>query len=164
MANGPGIASSTVGILPVKNMLGGLVLHERDRQKTNLDMIKRTGAQVLGVIDIQVKHCLLGLNEIEPNDLHGRTVHSKDQALLQCSRTIAARGLIVQEALSTCAAAVALARGELGPNALVIAPCAASELYGLSIIEENVSDLPPSENITVVAVVGSSDPRGQRST
>jgi prephenate dehydratase len=145
----------TLGILPVINTVGREV--RMSPQSKNLDVIRRAGARVLGVVDLPIEHCLLGTGGVDPEDLEGRTVHSHPQAIAQCSQRIASLGLRSELAKSTSAAAAAVARGELGPDALAIAPRLAGEIYGLQPIEEDIGNLNKNENITVMAVVGISD-------
>lgn len=140
-----------VGILPIVNTVGGYVMMgERTR---SLDAIRRSGARVLGVMDLPVEHCLLGRDRVVPEDLVGKKVHSHRQALAQCALQIAELGLIPEEAPSTSAAAAALASGELEADALAIAPRLAAKIHRLEVLAEDIGDKPQAENVTVMAVV-----------
>ena len=68
-----------------------------------------------------------------------RLVRSHPMALSQCRGVIERRGLLAEVAPDTAGAARALAEAPR-PDACVIAPAAAAEAYGLTIIEHDVQD------------------------
>lgn len=70
---------------------------------------------------------------------HLRTVHSHPVALRQCAAKIAALGLDVVEAFDTAGAAREVS--ELGDRTrAALAPVAAAEVYGLSILRNDLQD------------------------
>lgn len=70
---------------------------------------------------------------------HLRTVHSHPVALRQCTAKIAALGLDVVEAFDTAGAAREVS--ELGDRTrAALAPVAAAEVYGLSILRNDLQD------------------------
>jgi len=147
----------TIGILPIVNTLGGLVSASKDT--TNLRVIRSTRAAVLGIVDLPIEHCLLGLEDCDPEELKDRRVYSHPQALKQCPQRIHELGLKPENATRTSAAAAAVASGELGEEALAIAPRLAGEAYGLQTIAQDIGDLPSTQNVTVMAVMAKPDYR-----
>lgn len=156
-----------VGLLPVANSLGGLVrshcgLDAKPESGTNLGEILSKGLSVLGIIGVEIEHALLAHPNSVADEIRGRHVCSHSQALLQCSGAIDQAGLTPVAYASTSAAAQALASGELSENSLVIAPSWAAELYGLTQLRSSIGDRSPQDNVTLMAVVGSPDPLGER--
>lgn len=149
-----------VGVLPIVNTVGGMVRynnHPDMKQHTNLKEILKRRMRVLGIAHFAVTHSLL----VHPTEatlaLNGREVYSHPQALSQCSHYIDALGLIPREAASTSAAARDIANGTLPLGALAISSQVAADIYGLSLVANDVGDIGSDQNITVMAIVAESN-------
>ena len=118
------------GVVPVENSTTGSV-HEV------YDLMMARRFTIAAAAEVPVRHCLLALPGADPSAL--KTVYSHQQALSQCSRAIAARGLAPHPYVNTATAAEMLV-GSGEPTACVIASREAGEIYGLDIIEENIQN------------------------
>lgn len=130
------VSSSRVdlGVVPVENSTEGMITW-------TLDMMASTRLCVIQEFMLPIRNCLLALIPKE----RIRTVFSHPQPLAQC------RGWLLSnipqaeiiETTSTSEAAMAARSHETGA---AVASAMAAEIYGLSIIAENINDL--RENIT----------------
>lgn len=138
------VASSRVdlGVVPVENSTEGMI-------NQTLDMMAITRLNVIQEFMLPIRNCLLGTI---PKDKI-RKVFSHPQAIAQCrgwlSSNLPAAEII--ETASTSDAAMA-ARSVEGSAA--VASSMAAEIYGLSILADNINDL--RENITRFWVISRS--------
>jgi prephenate dehydratase len=140
------------GMLPIENSLAGSVLQAYELLMEH-DLRVRTEAI------LRVRHNLLAAPGTEIADL--KRVKSHPQALAQCERYLARRGLEAVPHFDTAGSARDLAENP-EPGCGVIASALAAELYGLEILESGVEDL--RFNYTRFFVLGLEDPpRAQRS-
>ncbi len=123
-----------LGVVPVENSTEGMI-------NRTLDMMVTSRLFVSREIMLPIRNCLLSKTSMDKIE----QVFSHPQGLAQCRHWLMdnlpdARTI---ETASTSDAAVAAAKQH---NAAAIASSLAAELYGLSILAENINDL--SENIT----------------
>ena len=107
-------------------------------------LLPESGLHIVGEYFMPIHHALMALGEAAP----GRTfeaAYSHPQALGQSRHYLRARGIVPLSHADTAGAAAYVAeRGDLSVAA--IAPALAAELYGLTIIEQNVED--SADNMT----------------
>jgi len=129
------------GVVPIENSSEGTVNH-------TLDMFLNSGLKICGEVELLVHHCLmgrmLGLGEIKRLCAH-------PQALAQCRGWLDEQLRDVERiAVSSNAEGARRARDERGTAA--IASHAAAEIYGLSILANEIEDR--DDNTTRFLVIG----------
>jgi prephenate dehydratase len=140
------------GMLPVENSVAGSV-------NQSYELLMEHDLRVHAEVVLRVRHMLLAVPGTDPADLE--RVRSHPQALAQCQRYLARRGLQPEPAFDTAGAARDLA-AEPEPGVAAIASELAAELYGLQIIDRHIEDYP--FNYTRFFVLSIQDPpRAQRS-
>ena len=140
------------GMLPVENSLAGSVVQ-------SYELLMEHDLRVRAEAILRVRHNLMAAPGTQMEDL--KRVKSHPQALTQCERYLARRGLEALPYFDTAGSARDLAANP-EPETGVIASALAAELYGLEILEPAIEDLP--FNYTRFFVLGLDDPpRSQRS-
>lgn len=140
------------GMLPIENSLAGSVVQ-------SYELLMEHDLRVRAEVILRVRHRLMAAPGTELGDL--KRVKSHPQALAQCERYLARRGLEPVPNFDTAGSARELAE-DPEPETGVIASALAAELYGLEILDDQVEDLP--FNYTRFFVLGLDDPpRAQRS-
>jgi len=140
------------GMLPIENSLAGSVIQA-------YELLMEHDLRVRAEAILRVRHNLLAAPGTEMADL--KRVKSHPQALAQCERYLARRGLEAIPHFDTAGSARDLAANP-EPGTGVIASALAAELYGLEILEPGIEDL--RFNYTRFFVLGLEDPpRAQRS-
>jgi prephenate dehydratase len=119
-------------VLPVHNSVAGPV-------HAITAMLPASGLDTVAHIDVPITMALLAAPGTTLRQI--RTVTSHPIALAQCSRLIARLGLASEPALTTTAAAAALARAPALDRAVLAAPRAAAH-YGLLILASDIGDDP----------------------
>jgi prephenate dehydratase len=117
-------------IIPVENSLMGRIadIHH---------LLPDSGLHIVGEHFLPIHHQLLG---IKGAALHGITsVYSQAPALAQCRKIIRDRSLIVHNWYDTAGSARHVAELK-DPSAAAIASTLAGELYGLSVLKDDVED------------------------
>ncbi len=115
-------------VLPLENSSAGEV-----GQVT--DLMFDGGLYVNGVYELAVRHDLLALPGASLSDV--RTVISHPQALAQCAPYVEKHGWDTREHTNTALAAQQVAK--LGdPSVAAIASAKTAQLYGLTVLEENI--------------------------
>jgi prephenate dehydratase len=123
------------------------------------ELLMEHDLRVRAEVILRVRHRLLAMPDVEIGDLV--RVKSHPQALAQCERYLARRGLEAVPNFDTAGSARELAEQPESETG-VIASALAAELYGLAILDDEVEDLP--FNYTRFFVLGLDDPpRAQRS-
>lgn len=126
--------STDHSVLPVENSLEGSI-------GESYDLLYSTDLNAIGEIHHRIEHCLIGNGAI--NDID--TVYSHPQALGQCRDFIQRNGMRTVPTYDT-AGSVKLVR-EMGKrSAACIASRAASEIYGVPIIAQDIAN--KSDNYT----------------
>ena len=141
------VARGTVdfGVVPVENTIGGRVI-DGERAIAGHDVV------AVDELELPVRHCLLALPGADPVRL--RSVESHPAALAQCAQYIVARGLAARSAASTAGAAKAISN-DRNFSCAAIAGEEAAEMYGLSIIDRDIADMPDNRTrFVVVAAAG----------
>lgn len=120
------------GMIPIENSLAGSI-HK------SIDLLNKYDLRIIGEVYLRVEHNLLGVPGANIRDI--KEIYSHWQALAQCEDTI--KNLLpeasVKEYFDTAGSAEYVAK-ESDPSKGAIASKLASEIYGLSVIKENVED------------------------
>ncbi|MGH7898685.1 MAG: prephenate dehydratase [Candidatus Binatia bacterium] len=132
------------GVVPIENSTDGVVTH-------TLDRFLESELSIAAEICIDVNHCLLA-RHARPERI--KRIFSHPQGLAQCRRWIATHHpqATLHETASTARAARDAAKHD---DSAAIASARAADLYGLSVLAENIQDL--SFNATRFVVIGSDD-------
>ncbi len=132
------------GVVPIENSTDGVVTY-------TLDRFIDSNLQIAAEICLDVNHCLLSKSG-RPELV--RRIFSHPQGFAQCQHWIATHypHATLHEAASTARAAREVAKHD---DAAAVASAMAAEVYGLSIVAENVQDL--SFNATRFVVIGHDD-------
>jgi prephenate dehydratase len=140
------------GMLPIENSLAGSVVQ-------SYELLMEHDLRVRAEVILRVRHNLMATSGTEIADL--KQVKSHPQALAQCERYLARRGLEAVPHFDTAGSARDLAENP-EPGSGVLASALAAELYDLEILDPGIEDLP--FNYTRFFVLGLDDPpRSQRS-
>ncbi|XP_062162547.1 arogenate dehydratase/prephenate dehydratase 1, chloroplastic isoform X2 [Alnus glutinosa] len=123
-------------VLPIENSVGGSI-------HRNYDLLLRHRLHIVGEVQMQVIHCLLGLPGVRKEDL--KSVLSHPMALDQCDMMLSNLGVVRINADDTAGAAQMVASTGLRDTA-AIASSRAAEIYGLDILAEKIQD--DDDNIT----------------
>ena len=117
-------------VLPVENSYAGDVSQV-------MDLAFFGSLHITGIYDLSVSHNLLAKKGTNKGDI--KKVISHSQALSQCAAYIDKNKLLKEECANTAVAAKAVAKSKENDVA-AIASKEAAELYGLSVIEENINE------------------------
>ncbi|KAE9602052.1 hypothetical protein Lal_00040759 [Lupinus albus] len=123
-------------VLPIENSVGGSI-------HRNYDLLLRHRLHIVGEVQLQVNHCLLGLPGVRKEELKG--VVSHPQALAQCEMVLNDLAVLKISAHDTAAAAQSVALNCVRETG-AIASSRAANIYGLNILAERIQD--DDENIT----------------
>lgn len=126
--------SITLGIFPIENSNGGIVIEAVYAMAKHNFHIKK-------IFEIDVHHNLLVKKGVRAGDI--KLITSHDQAIKQCRMYLRRRWpkVKVKEYADTAKAAEDLAKGVLPKSTAVIASRAAAEIHKLDILEESIQDL-----------------------
>ena len=140
------------GMLPVENSVAGSV-------NRSYELLMEHDLRIHAEVILRVRHALLAPVGTNPASI--RTVRSHPQALAQCHRYLARRGLEAEAATDTAGAAAELAANP-EPGVAVIAGESAATLTGLEILDRHIED--EATNFTRFFILTIEDvPRAQRS-
>jgi len=117
-------------ILPVENSLEGSV-------GESYDLLYSTSLNATGEVYHRIEHCLIGIGKLEEID----TVYSHPQALGQCRKFIEQYNMKTIPAYDT-AGSVKIVKELNKENCACIASKAASVIYDMPIIAENIANNP----------------------
>jgi chorismate mutase/prephenate dehydratase len=133
------------GVVPVENSTEGVVSH-------TLDRFISSPLKINGEVTLPIHHYLLGKASSLEQVTH---VYAHPQALAQCRQWLGDQlpkaELIPLNSNSEAARRVA----ELGETAAAIAASTAAEIYGLTVLANNIED--ESDNTTRFLVIGRQD-------
>lgn len=130
------------GLLPVENTTAGVI-------NEVYDLLLRTKLSIVGEEILQIRHCLLAIEEVPLSKI--RRVLSQWQALGQCSRFLAQLENCHREPMIDTAMAVRKVVEDQDLSQAAIASEDAARLYGLKVIERNITDHP--DNLTRFIIV-----------
>ncbi len=130
-----------MAVLPIENSRAGEVGQV-------VDLLFSGDLYVNGVYSLDVRHNLIGLNGVKENEI--KKVISHQQALDQCASYISNQGYKSERAENTARAAQFVAE-QNNPALAAIASRETAELYGLSVIRENINEA--NDNTTRFVVV-----------
>ena len=117
-------------VLPLENSYAGDV-------STVMDLIFNGNLYINQVMDLPIRHALLGCPGAEMGDI--KTIYSHGQALRQCAEYIKAHGWTALECENTAAAARKVR--EMGDKSVAaIASEETAELYDLKVLEGGIND------------------------
>ncbi|MFC0633339.1 prephenate dehydratase domain-containing protein [Brevundimonas balnearis] len=131
-----------LGLIPVENSTIGVV-------EPASSLVAASGLQVLTEVWRPIRLALMAIEGARLSDI--RTVESHPAALAQCSACLASMGLTVAQAFDTAGAARDVAMSGDRTRAAV-APIGAAEVYGLSILRNDLQDSP--DNRTRFVLIG----------
>ncbi|XP_031500200.1 arogenate dehydratase/prephenate dehydratase 1, chloroplastic-like isoform X2 [Nymphaea colorata] len=117
-------------VLPIENSLGGSI-------HRNYDLLLRHRLHIVGEVQLDVNHCLLGLPGVRKEEI--KRILSHPQALDQCEFTLSKLGVIRESTDDTAVAAQIIAAKGLRDTGAV-ASARAGEIYGLDILAEKIQD------------------------
>jgi len=130
-----------LGVLPLHNSRAGMV-------EEVVRLLAKAPVQVADRVALRIHQCLLGLSGTRLEEI--TTVTSHPHALAQCAQFLSRREWKLVPAENTAIAARRLAQERTAGTA-VVASRRAAELYGLTILAQDVED--DGENTTRFAVV-----------
>jgi len=137
------------GLVPIENSQGGSI-------NETYDLFLKHGLHLVAETIISVNHCLLALPLTALDDLD--EVVSHPQAIAQCEEFLSALGVTVRSDYDTAGVAKRIAENKLERMA-AIASRRAADLYGLTVLAENIQTYP--DNFTRFGVISKhSDPLG----
>ncbi|XP_024019835.1 arogenate dehydratase/prephenate dehydratase 1, chloroplastic [Morus notabilis] len=123
-------------VLPIENSVGGSI-------HRNYDLLLRHRLHIVGEVQLQVNHCLLGFPGSEKEKI--KRVFSHPQALAQCENMLSNLGVIRINTDDTAGAAKMVASIGVRDTG-AIASAQAAEIYGLDVLAEKIQD--DDDNIT----------------
>lgn len=137
--------NGVVAVVPIENSIEGVVRETID----NLTLVQSSDLKIVAEFVIPINNCLLAKEKIAFNDV--KTLLSYTQPLAQCRNFInkeLPKNLNIKETQSTAQAAKLLLEA---PNDwAAVANRKAAEIYGLSIIAENINDIQNNKTRFVV--------------
>ena len=145
---------SRFGVVPVENSLEGSVTQ-------NYDLFLKYDLKVCGEVIVKIEHCLIANPGTALADI--KIVYSHPQALAQCRSFLEEFGRELIPTYDT-AGSVKMLKEKSLKNAAAIASERAADLYGMSILAEDIADNP--ENYTRFFVLSTEDspPTGKDKT
>jgi prephenate dehydratase len=120
------------GLVPIENSLAGTI-------HRNYDLMLRHNLQINGEYHLRISHCLMAIRGVQLS--HIKRVHSHPQALAQCEQNLLKMGYEPVVEADTAGSARLLKERQDRQGA-VLASRRAAEVYGLSILVENMEDNP----------------------
>ncbi|MCU0961306.1 MAG: bifunctional 3-deoxy-7-phosphoheptulonate synthase/chorismate mutase [Pirellulaceae bacterium] len=130
------------GVLPIENTLAGVI-------NEVYDVLLRTKLSIVGEEVFEIHHCLLAVDVVPLSKI--RRVLAQWQALAQCSRFLAQLENCQKEPMLDTAMAVRKLREDQDLSQAAIASEEAAHIYGLKVLERNITDQP--ENLTRFVVL-----------
>ena len=121
--------SQTIGMLAIENTIAGSLLQ-------NHELLRQSGAQILGEYKLRISHCLVCLPSESINDI--TEVNSHPIALMQCREFLQQHPTIkVVECEDTALSAENISKQNLTGHAAICSKTAA-EYYGMKILQEGI--------------------------
>lgn len=133
---------ATHGVLPIENSVGGSI-------HRNYDLLNEHELPIVGEVELRVEHALAALPGVPLDGV--RRVYSHPQALAQCERFLRSlKDVDIVATYDTAGSARMIQEGNLRDTA-AIASRRAAEIFGLSVLRDNVQDF--DANITRFIVI-----------
>lgn len=130
------------GIVPVENSITGSVVQ-------NYDLLSASDCSICGETILPVAHALLGVPGASVEDI--QQVYSHEQGFLQCGNFLSAyKDWLCIPYFNTAVSAQFIAQ-QADKTKAAIASTYAGEIYGLTVLAENISD--KAQNSTRFAVI-----------
>lgn len=120
------------GVVPVENSLAGSVTE-------NVDLLIEFPVSITGELALHIRHCLLAPAGTVLADVERAFSHP--QALAQCTAFLRQHGITPVPESDTAGAARRLAE-QRTPRSAAIASRNAAALYGLTVLQEGIQDMP----------------------
>ena len=124
---------SHYGIAPVDNSLAGNI-------QPVWDLLRHATLPIVGEIELQVRHCLIGHEGVETTAL--TRVLSHAQALAQCQEFLNRLDSVEQVEVYDTAGAVKIVKESGESGAAAIASAAAAATYGMSVLAADIQTAP----------------------
>lgn len=118
-------------VLPIENSTAGIV-------SENYDLLVEYDNYIVGDQVLQIKHALLGTKDAQISDIS--TVYSHPQALMQCSDFLYAHSDWEKISLKNTAVSAKKIMVDKDKTQGAIASTLTAELYGLKVLDENISN------------------------
>jgi prephenate dehydratase len=120
------------GLLPIENSVAGSI-------HRNYDLLLQHDLSIVGEYYLRVQHCLIAIPGVRLEEV--RSVISHPQALAQCDRYLQTLGVTISPVYDT-AGSVRIVQEQGERTQAAIASRRAAELYGMSILAEEIEDDP----------------------
>ncbi|MBQ8625167.1 MAG: prephenate dehydratase [Agathobacter sp.] len=118
-------------VLPIENSSAGII-------SENYDLLVEYDNYIVGEQTIHIRHSLIGLPEAELTDIS--CVYSHPQALMQCSNYLSSHSEWDKISMENTAVAAKKIKEDGNIRHAAIASRLTAQLYGLKILDENLSD------------------------
>lgn len=119
------------GIIPIENSFTGSI-------SANLDLLVKHNLYIVGEVEVDIDHCLVGLKGASLDDI--KKVYSHEQGYMQCREFFAKYPKMVFEPYHNTAMAAKMVSGLGDRSVAAVSDRRAAELYGLDILAENISN------------------------
>lgn len=129
-------------ILPIENTTSGGI-------NEVYDVLLHTTLSIVGEERFQVKHCLIGVQDIPLNKI--KKVYAHHQAAAQCSKFLESINKAAVEYFADTAMSVQKISEEKNPYFVAIASEEAANLYGLKILKTDIANQPDNYTRFLIA-------------
>lgn len=136
------------GMLPIENTTAGSVYEA-------YDLLLRYNLSLVGEEIVDVRHCLLGVNDVPIESI--RRIHSHPQALAQCSEFLAGLPACEGVAAANTALAARHVRDLKNPAEAAIASEEAGVHFGLRVLRRDIANQPVNYTRFVVVAANTVD-------
>lgn len=123
--------SSVIGLVAIENTIAGSLLH-------NYELLRSSGAVVIGEQKLHIKHALCCLASEDWSDIH--EVHSHPVALAQCRNFLAMHSELKAVVAEDTAGSAAYIAHHAKHGWAAICSSYAAELYGMKVLQEDIHD------------------------
>ena len=123
--------SSVIGLVAIENTIAGSLLH-------NYELLRSSGAVVIGEQKLHIKHALCCLASEDWSDIH--EVHSHPVALAQCRNFLAMHSELKAVVAEDTAGSAAYIAHHAKCGWAAICSSYAAELYGMKVLQEDIHD------------------------
>ena len=128
-------------VLPIENSTAGIVTE-------NYDMLSQFENYIIGEVYVKIAHCLMGLPGSTLADID--VVFSHNQGLMQCHSFLESHPKITAVEVENTAMAAKMVGTDTKMNHGAIASAKAADLYGLTILAEDISEAEENETRFII--------------